>query len=138
MDINSSIYLFTTFTTRHRDNLDKLMKAIGLHGGQVFILNTLWQNDGSSQADLGKSLQLAPPTIYNMVKRLAENGFVRIVKDQRDSRVMRVFLTRKGLEIKDEVLNQWQELERQTFSNLTEPEKLMFAMLLEKVVTGKT
>lgn len=138
MNSNSSIYLFTTFTIRYRDNLDKLMKAIGLHGGQVFVLNMLWQNDGPSQADLSKSLQLAPPTIYNMVKRLAETGFVKIVRDQTDTRVMRVFLTEKGLGIKDEVQRQWHELERQTFSNLSETEKMMFSMLLEKVVGEQT
>lgn len=134
MQNDSITYLFTAFTIKHRDNLDKTMKEIGLHGGQVFILNLLWDQDGQSQAELGKTLNLAAPTIYNMVIRLAETGFVDVKKDQNDARVMRVFLTQKGRQIQNQVVEQWQKFEQQTFANLTEPEKMMFTMLLQKVL----
>jgi MarR family transcriptional regulator, organic hydroperoxide resistance regulator len=134
MQLDSITYLFTAFATKHRGNLDKLMKEIGLHGGQVFVLNQLWINDGQSQAELVKSLNLSAPTVYNMVVRLAESGFIMIIKDEHDARIMRVFLTEKGRYIKPAVLEQWEKLEQQTFANLTEPEKMMFAMLLQKVL----
>lgn len=134
MQQDSITYLFTAFTIKHRDNLDKMMKEIGLHGGQIFILNLLWNTDGQSQADLGKALNLSAPTIYNMVIRLAETGFVEVKKDENDARIMRVFLTKKGREIQTQVQEQWQKLEQQTFANLTEPEKMMFTMLLQKVL----
>jgi MarR family transcriptional regulator, organic hydroperoxide resistance regulator len=132
---NTSItYLFTSFATKHRDNLDKLMKEIGLHGGQIFVLNSLWFKDGLSQAELVKRLTLSAPTVYNMVVRLTETGFVKVLQDVEDARIMRVFLTEKGAEIKDAVLEQWSKLEEQTFANLTEPEKMMFTMLLQKML----
>ncbi len=134
MNTNSAIYLFTTFATKHRDRLDKLMKEIGLHGGQVFVLNMLWESDGLSQAELVKTLNLSAPTVYNMVNRLAETGFISIVKDANDARIMRVFLTENGRIIQSEVLEQWHKFEDQTFANLTEPEKMMFSMLLQKVL----
>jgi MarR family transcriptional regulator, organic hydroperoxide resistance regulator len=134
MNIESVTYLFTTFATKHRDNLDKLMKEIGLHGGQVFVLNALWSTDGQSQAELVKQLNISAPTVYNMVTRLAETGFVEVNKDENDARIMRVHLTEKGFEIKDKVFEQWRKLELQTFTKLTEPEKMMFSMLLQKIV----
>ncbi len=134
MESNSITYLFSAFTTKHRDNLDKLMKEIGLHGGQIFVLNSLWNNDGQSQADLVKQLNVSAPTVYNMVVRLTETGFVKIIKDENDARIMRVFLTDKGNEIKSQVFEQWAKLEDQTFANLTEPEKMIFSMLLQKIV----
>jgi MarR family transcriptional regulator, organic hydroperoxide resistance regulator len=134
MESNSTTYLFTVFATKHRDNLDKLMKEIGLHGGQIFVLNSLWNNDGQSQAELVKQLNVSAPTVYNMVVRLAETGFVEIIKDENDARIMRVYLTDKGREIKSQVFEQWAKLEDQTFANLTEPEKMMFTMLLQKIV----
>jgi MarR family transcriptional regulator, organic hydroperoxide resistance regulator len=134
MNTNSITYLFTAFAAKHRDSLDKLMKEIGLHGGQVFVLNVLWESDGSSQADVVKQLKISAPTVYNMVVRLAETGFVEIIKDENDARIMRVFLTAKGREIKTRVLEQWEKLENRTFANLTEPEKMMFGMLLQKIV----
>jgi MarR family transcriptional regulator, organic hydroperoxide resistance regulator len=134
MENNSITYLFTAFATKHRDNLDKLMKEIGLHGGQIFVLNSLWNDDGQSQADLVKRLNLSAPTVYNMVVRLTETGFVQVIKDENDARIMRVYLTEKGFQIKLPVFEQWKKLEDQTFANLTEPEKMMFTMLLQKII----
>ena len=134
MNKDEITYLFTAFATKHRDHLDKLMKEIGLHGGQVFVLNLLWETDGMSQADIVKALNLTAPTVYNMVVRLQETGFVSIQKDENDARVMRVFLTQQGRKIAIRVEQQWQKLEDQTFTNLTEPEKMMFSMLLQKVL----
>ncbi len=134
MDKTSIIYLLTTFTTRYRDNLDKLMKEIGLHGGQIFVLNWLWEHDGSNQAEIVKSLKLTAPTVYNMVIRLAETGFVEIKKDEFDARMSRIFLTKRGIDIQAEVVIQWSKFERQTFTNLTETEKMMFSMLLQKLI----
>ena len=134
MNSDSISFLFTSFATKNRDNLDKLMKEIGLHGGQVFVLNSLWATDGQSQAELVKALNLTAPTVYNMCNRLAETGFVEVKKDPNDARIMRVFLTKNGRSIQSQVLGQWQKFEEQTFSNLTEPEKMMFNMLLRKIL----
>jgi MarR family transcriptional regulator, organic hydroperoxide resistance regulator len=134
MESNSITYLFTTFATKHRDNSDKLMKEIGLHGGQIFVLNVLWNTDGQSQAEIVKQLNISAPTVYKMVIRLSETGFAEIRKDENDARIMRVYLTDKGREIKSQVFEQWAKLEEQTFANLTEPEKMMFSMLLQKIV----
>ncbi len=134
MQNNSITYLFTTFTTKHRDNLDKLMKEIGLHGGQVFVINLLLKTDGQSQADIVRQLNLSAPTVYNMSVRLAETGFLEIRKDANDARIMRLFLTEKGRKIEPQINEQWAKLETQTFNNLTDPEKLMFEMLLQKIV----
>jgi MarR family transcriptional regulator, organic hydroperoxide resistance regulator len=134
VESNSITYLFTTFATKHRDNSDKLMKEIGLHGGQIFVLNVLWNTDGQSQAEIVKQLNISAPTVYKMVIRLSETGFAEIRKDENDARIMRVYLTDKGREIKSQVFEQWAKLEEQTFANLTEPEKMMFSMLLQKIV----
>jgi MarR family transcriptional regulator, organic hydroperoxide resistance regulator len=135
MQSSSITYLFTSFATKHRDNLDKLMKEIGLHGGQIFVLNSLWNSDGLSQAELVKQLNLSAPTVYNMVGRLSETGFVTVSQDEDDARISRIFLTEKGTTIKNSVLEQWSKLEELTFANLTEIEKMMFAMLLEKILS---
>ena len=134
MQKESLTYLFSIFATKHRDALEKIMAEIDLHSGQVFVLNSLWNLDGQSQADLAKSLKLSAPTIYNMVVRLADKGFVKIIKDEKDARLMRVFLSEKGREIEPRVEEQWQRLEEFTFRNLTEPEKMMFTMLLQKLM----
>jgi DNA-binding MarR family transcriptional regulator len=138
MDVESLTYLFSVFGTRLRDTLDKRMKAIGLHGGQIFVLNLLWKHDGRSQAEIVRTLGLSAPTVYSMAVRLSDNGFIEFRRDEYDSRIVRVFLTDKGRSVRDAVFGQWKELEAEAFANLTEPEKMMLGMLLKKVISKDT
>ena len=130
---DSLSFLLTEITNSYRVNLEKLMCEVGLHAGQVFVLNSLWETDGQSQADLVRNLQVSPPTINNMVVRMEKAGFVELKKCGRDGRLMRVHLTEKGLQIKPKVEQQWVKLEETMFSDLSETEKLMFSLLLKKI-----
>jgi DNA-binding MarR family transcriptional regulator len=130
---DSLSFLFTQITNIYRINLEKSMCEVGLHAGQVFVLNSLWENDGQSQADLVRNLQVSPPTINNMVVRMAEAGFVELKKCEKDARLMRVQLTEKGLQIKPKVAEQWLKLEESVFSELSEAERMMLSLLLKKI-----
>jgi MarR family transcriptional regulator, organic hydroperoxide resistance regulator len=130
---DSISYLFNQFANVFWINLEKMMSEIGLHAGQVFILNSLWDIDGQSQAELVRSLQVSPPTIYNMIVRMVEAGFVETRKCGKDARLIRVYLTEKGSEIKPKVEEQWLKLEANMFSDLSETERLMFSLLLKKI-----
>ncbi|HEX8249365.1 MAG TPA: MarR family transcriptional regulator [Pyrinomonadaceae bacterium] len=126
-------FLLTQITNIYRINLEKLMCEVSVHAGQVFVLNSLWENDGQSQADLVRNLQVSPPTINNMVVRMAEAGFVELKKCEKDARLMRVHLTEKGLQIKPKVEEQWLKLEESVFSELSEAERMMLSLLLKKI-----
>lgn len=125
--------LLTQVTNIYRTNLEKLMNEIGLHSGQVFVLNSLWEADGQSQAELVRSLQVTAPTINNMVSRMANAGLVELKKCETDARLMRVFLTEKGTQLKARVEEKWLKLEEIMFSELSETEKMMFSLLLKKI-----
>ena len=126
-------YDLMQFANTYRACLQKSMNEIGLHSGQVFILISLWNTDGQSQIDLVKNLNLAPPTINKMVKSLMNGGFVECQKCGLDGRMMRVYLTDKGRQSESLVTEQWNKLEVQLHSNLTETEKLVFSQLFIKL-----
>lgn len=130
---NSLSYLLTNTANAFRTNLESAMNEIGLHSGQVFVLISLWQNDGQNQINLAHNLNLAPPTVNKMVKSLLDKGFVTCLKCENDGRMMRVYLTGKGRDCKDLVINQWQKHEETSFANLTETEKLVLSQLLLKM-----
>lgn len=136
MDLTSLTYLVSTFSTKFRDLFEKQMSAIGLHAGQVFVLFSLWQNDGQSQAELVKNLNVTPPTIYNMVIKMADAELIEIHKDDNDARIMRIFLTKKGREIKPLVENECQKFEGKIFDILTEAERMMLSLLLQKLIAS--
>lgn len=134
MNFNASInYLLNQVFIAYRSNLEKLLNEIGLHSGQVFILIDLWNEDGRSQTQIAKSLNLSAPTINKMIKNLAQNGFVTSSKSEFDARTTLVKLTEKGLDARHKVESIWQELETDIYSNLTPTEKIIFNQLLEKI-----
>ena len=129
----SSIYSFTQLSNNFRYNLDLKMNQLNLHGGQVFILISLWNADRQSQIDLATNLKLSAPTINKMVKSLIETGFVECNKCRNDGRLMRVHLTQKGIEHQKLVEEKFIEFETEFFSNLTETEKLILIQIFGKI-----
>lgn len=135
MDLEKTLnYFIADLTAIHRNELEKRLLKFDLHSGQIFILFELWNTDGQSQITMSKNLNLSPPTINKMVKALASNNFVESKRSTIDTRIVEVFLTKKGLEIKPEIEKIWLDLEEKIASNLTETEKLIFMQILEKVL----
>ncbi len=137
---NTLTYLFTPISNAYWLNLEKAMNEIELHSGQVFVLISLWKQDGQSQIDLSRNLNLSPPTVNKMVKSLLKNGFIRNQRDLEDSRILRVFLTEKAVQYSILVERQWLKLEAQTLISFTETERLilfqLFGKLKENLVAG--
>lgn len=120
-------------STAHRNLLEKMMIEIGLHHSQISVLNLLWESDGQSQAELVRQLKIAAPTVNKMIGSLSANGFVQTKKCKNDSRMVRVYLTKKGKEIRSQVLEQWKKVEEMLLRDFSETEKMLFSLQLEKL-----
>jgi DNA-binding MarR family transcriptional regulator len=135
MELKNTVnYLFNQVFNAYRINLEKSLKSIGLHSGQVFVLISLWSENGQRQNDIAKSLNLSSPTVNKMIKSLVDGDFLDIRKDENDGRATRIFLTEKGTEVRSKVETLWQNLEDDVYSNLTETEKIVLFQLLEKTL----
>ena len=130
---NSATYILMQLSLAHRNSLERALNVLGLHSGQIFVLISLWRADGLSQIDLVKSLKITAPTVNNMVKSLSASGFIELRKCESDGRLMRVFLTVKGVDCQKSVAEQWGKIEAAGLSNLTDTEKLILAQLLGKM-----
>ena len=126
-------YLLAKVTTAFRNSLERNMGAIGLHGGQIFVLFELWKQNGLRQVDLATRLNLSAPTVNKMLKGLIEIGLVTRSRLDDDARSTRIFLTEHGIAMRHEVEAQWLELEESCLSGLTETERLVLSELLGKL-----
>lgn len=134
MKIDTSIgFVFLQIANSYRNDLEKKMNEIGLHYGQISVLSLLWEKDAQSQIELSNALNLSQPTVNKMVKSLSQNNFVNCNQCQKDGRIMRVFLSQKGKEIENLVLENAELLQNNFFSSLTETEQLIFKQLVEKL-----
>ncbi len=134
MDFENTIsFLLAKVTVAHRNLIQKSVKEAGLHSGQVFVLIELWKTDGQRQVDLAANLGLAPPTVNKILGGLLGGDFVTRAKYEDDARSTRIFLTQKGLDVREQLEEQWTKLEQQTLAGLTDTEALMLRQLLVKL-----
>ncbi|MEO0918578.1 MAG: MarR family winged helix-turn-helix transcriptional regulator, partial [Pseudomonadota bacterium] len=68
------------------------------------------------------------------VKNLVASGFVETAPDQKDGRVTRVYLTQKGLDVRDAVASNIRELERTLVEPLDADDRARFANMLRVLV----
>ena len=126
-------YFLSRVSTAYRNSLERKMGAIGLHGGQVFILMELWKQDGQRQVDLAAKIGVTTPTINKMILGLIQSRLVERTRLENDARSTRIFLTPDGAEIKESVEAQWHELEEETVAGVTDAERLILFELLTKM-----
>lgn len=130
---DSVAYLLAKATIIHKNSLQKYVSSVGLHSGQVFVMMELWKTDGQRQIDLAARLNLSPPTVNKILGGLLENDFVTRARYEDDARSTRIFLTEKGVRVRESLEQAWEELEEQTLASLTDTEALMLKQLLQKL-----
>ena len=126
-------FMLAKVTTAFRNSLERQMGAIGLHGGQIFVLLELWNQDGLRQIDIASRLNLSAPTVNKMLKGLIDINLVTRSRIDDDARSTRIFMTDRGHEMREHIEAQWLEMEENCLSGLTETERLVLFELLGKL-----
>jgi DNA-binding MarR family transcriptional regulator len=84
------------FTQLYRPLLDKL----GLTYPQYLVMVTLWNRDGQTVKELGKTLFLDSSTLTPLLKRLDAAGLITRTRNPMDEREVLIHLTEKGTELR--------------------------------------
>jgi DNA-binding MarR family transcriptional regulator len=67
-----------------------------VHPGQLPMFKILERNPGLSQREIANQLHIKPPTVTVTLKRMEKLGFIEKRADEKDQRVMRIYLSDKG------------------------------------------
>ncbi|MFD3681947.1 MarR family winged helix-turn-helix transcriptional regulator [Streptomyces sp. NPDC058613] len=117
----------------HRIAAGRVLRDLGLHPGQEFVMMQLWDSGAVRQSELIKAVGLDPSTVTKMLQRLEHSGHVRRRPDPADRRASLVEATDTSCGLLVEVRKAWGELERQTLEGLDASERTELARLLGKV-----
>ncbi|MFD9517132.1 MarR family winged helix-turn-helix transcriptional regulator [Streptomyces sp. NPDC059979] len=120
----------------HRIAAGRVLRDLGLHPGQEFLMMHLWDSGAVRQSELIKSVGLDPSTVTKMLQRLEQSGHVRRRPDPCDRRASLVEATDASCGLLVEVRRAWGELELQTVNGLDDTERTELARLLGKVETA--
>lgn len=113
--INQAIRLLSL---KHRARAAALLAPLGLHPGQEALLLELARNGPRIQAQLSEALNVEPPSVTLMTRKLETSGHVRRVPAPADKRASVVALTDIGAELAERVRRLWCELAEETVRGL--------------------
>ena len=135
-NINEAPLLGIMGGTMHR--IGKQAKAMyseyDLNMAQSKILFVLHREKSISQKELAKWLNVTPPSITSMIKKMEKEGYIARKVDEKDQRVMRLTLTEKGESVIDYVIRTSEELEKKVFKGMSAEEKMLFRRLLLQIM----
>jgi MarR family transcriptional regulator, transcriptional regulator for hemolysin len=86
-----------------RNYIDNRAKERGTTRAQWIVLFRLRQQEGLSQVDLADVLELQPISLVRLLDRLVEHGLLERQPDPKDRRANRLFLTRSGRQLVDDL-----------------------------------
>lgn len=110
------------------------LEKFGLRGGQQVFLIHILKNPGCSFQELAQAGDFDKATATRAVRKLEEQGYVRLEMDEADKRVRHIYLTEDARQVLDETwrsVENWIEVITEGF---TEEEKIIEEQLLERMV----
>ncbi len=81
------------------------LAPMGLTYPQYLVLIVLWEGDGVTVSEIGRRLMLDSGTLTPLIKRLEGMQIVQRARGKEDEREVRVWLSPKGLELRDLALD---------------------------------
>jgi len=112
---------------------DTAMRRHGLHVGQNYLLAVLWERDGSTPGEVAAALNVTTPTVVKMADRMTAAGLLTRRRDDRDNRLVRLWLTDAGRALQKPVEAERRLIEEKVTADLTETEREFLLNALAKV-----
>jgi DNA-binding MarR family transcriptional regulator len=78
-----------------------LLQPLDLTYLQYVVMLVLWESDGLNVKEIGKKLYLDSGTLTPLLKRLEQKQLVERKRRREDERVVDIYLTKKGLTLRD-------------------------------------
>jgi MarR family transcriptional regulator, organic hydroperoxide resistance regulator len=110
-----------------------VMRRVGVHVGQNFLLDELWQEDRLTAGELARRVGVEQPTITRMSQRMEVAGLVTRLRDEHDRRVIRIALTDQGQALRDQLPAMLDDVARQALDGLTTAQRAQLVRLLSHV-----
>jgi len=128
--------IYTRSSKSFRAATDTVLRKHGLRLGQNLLLAVLWENDGQTPGVIASKVSTTTPTIVKMANRMAAAGLLVRRRDKRDSRLVRLYLTEAGQDLREPVEKELHNLELQLTAGLEPDEVTTLIRLLHRVVNN--
>lgn len=104
--------------------------------GQGGLLLMLQETGGLSQREIAERLNVKPPSITVMLRKMERNGYISRTQDQNDQRITRIYITEEGDRAAGIMKKAIDQLEGEVYQGITKEEVLFMRRLLLQMETN--
>ena len=119
-----------------RREMEATLRAAGLTVPQWRALGVLRHAGEATPTDIGRALEIEPPSVTSLLKVMERHGWVRRSRSATDARVTRVALTARGRRLAEQAGEITAPVEARLASTLSAPERATLKRLLRGLVEG--
>ena len=116
-----------------RARLDRALQRSGLRLGQYQVLRHLWEEDGLTPREIADRLDVEMPTVTRTVQRMLRDGLVERQAHPDDARSVRIYLTKRGLELRPQLSQIIDEQTERALHGFSPHERATFVAMLERI-----
>lgn len=114
--------VYTRASKSVRAVTDTALRRHGLHLGQNLVLAALWESDGQTPGAIAAAVNVTTPTIVKMANRMTAAGLLTRRRDERDNRLVRLYLTDAGRALRGPIEEELRGLEKHLTAGMDEDE----------------
>lgn len=100
------------------------------------VLRRLWQEEGFTQVDLADRMRVRKASLTSVLASLERKGFLRRIRRGEDRRKYQLFLTKRGCDLKEELLPIGVAINRKAVAGIDPADAALAVHLLEKVIAN--
>lgn len=129
----SLYYVFLEILRLHYYRTHTLLDEIGVYPGQPPMLFVLNNKQGLTQKEIAALLKLKPSTITVMLKRMEKADLIMRKQDDKDQRILRVYLTEKGEILCTEAKKVMDNINEECFGNFHDQARIVLKENLNQI-----
>ncbi|MFL2769520.1 MAG: MarR family winged helix-turn-helix transcriptional regulator [Rhodospirillaceae bacterium] len=114
--------------------LEEHLTSFQVSPGQFPALVMLYEQDGLTQAELCKRIQVEQPTMANTLNRMERDDLIRRVPDPQDKRRVHVYLTDQAKTFKQDLIDAARAVPSQALVNFSTVDQDAFFRYLAKII----
>lgn len=115
-------------------NRDQLVKNSCIPPSHLKVIFTLSHTGPLSLSQLANTIGISKPNLTPIIDKLIQKGFVNRYEDPNDRRILRVEITNKAVELRDQQCNKFKTMLQPKLSNLPTEDLDSLEDLLSKIM----
>lgn len=125
---------FSMLDLLRRIELYRVTSDVGLHQGQLPVMEYIIRNEGCTQKEIADRLKVTPASIAISTKRLQKAGLIQKKTDESNLRCNKLYATELGIEMSLKCRNRFDEFDKRLFAGFADNELLALKDYLDRMI----